>query len=398
MIDLLRLALSALRAHKLRSFLSTLGIAIGVGSVVLLTSIGEGTRQFMIDQFTQFGTNLIAIHPGKAETIGIPGILGGTTHPLTLEDALAVERLPQVDRLVPMAFGSARVEAGSRGRSVFVYGVTPDVSLVWKFQIRQGSFWPRGDARRGVQSVVLGPKLKQELFGEENALGRFVRIAGTRFRVAGIMESKGQMVGFDIDDAAYIPVATAMKIFNLEELTEIDLTFRPGYTARQLEEAIGAVLTERHGGEDDFTVTSQEAMLATFDNVMGVITAGIGGIAAISILVGAVGILTMMWIAVGERTSEIGLMRSIGATRQQVRLIFLAEAGSLSMLGGIVGLLGALGICQLLRDLVPGMPVRTPILFSVLAVVASLLTGVLSGVLPAQRAARLDPIESLRAE
>jgi putative ABC transport system permease protein len=398
MTDLLQLALSAVRAQKLRSFLSTLGIAIGVGSVVLLTSIGEGTRQFMVDQFTQFGTNIVAIHPGKADTIGIPGILGGTTNPLTLEDALAIARLPQVEHMVPVAFGSARVESEDRGRSVFVYGVTADVPMVWKFEVRQGTFWQDSDPRRASPSAVLGPKLKQELFGEENALGQFVRIAGSRFRVVGILEPKGQMVGLDIDDAAYIPVAAAMRIFNMEEVSEIDFTFRPSFTPEQVEEAVRAVLMERHRGNDDFTITSQEAMLETFDNVMGIITAGLGAIAAISILVGAVGILTMMWIAVSERTSEIGLMRSIGATRAQVRVIFLAESGALSTLGGIIGLLGALGICQLLRDLVPGMPVRTPVLFVVLAIAASLGTGILSGVLPAQRAARLDPIESLRAE
>jgi putative ABC transport system permease protein len=397
MTDLLALALSAVRAHKLRSFLSTLGIAIGVGSVVLLTSIGEGTRQFMIDQFTQFGTNIIAVHPGKAQTIGIPGMLGGTTHPLTLEDALAIDRLPQVDKAVPMSMASARVEAGELGRSVFVLGVTADVPAVFKFDVRQGSFWAETDARQGGQGAVIGPTVKRELFGEENALGRFLRIAGTRFRVTGILESKGQMIGLDIDDAVYIPIATAMKIFNLEEVSEIDATFVPAYTPEQVEEAIRGLMIERHG-EDDVTVTSQQAMLDTFDNIMGIVTSGIAGIAAISILVGAVGILTMMWIAVGERTSEIGLMRSIGATRRQVRLIFLAEAGALSTLGGILGLVGAMGICQLLRDLVPGMPVRTPILFVVLALAASLGTGVLSGVLPAQRAAKLDPIESLRAE
>jgi putative ABC transport system permease protein len=397
MTDLLNLALSSVRAHKLRSFLSTLGIAIGVGSVVLLTSIGEGTRQFMIDQFTQFGTNIIAVHPGRAQTVGIPGMLGGTTHPLTLEDALAISRLPQVDMAVPMAMASARVEAGELGRSVFVFGVTADVPAVFKFEVRQGSFWPETDPRQGGQSAVIGPKVKRELFGETNALGQFIRIAGTRFRIVGILESKGQMVGFDFDDAVYLPIATAMKMFNLEDLSEIDATFLPAYKSEEVEHAIRALMLERHG-DDDVTVTSQQAMLETFDNVMGIVTAGIGGIAAISILVGAVGILTMMWIAVGERTSEIGLMRSIGATRRQVRLIFLAEAGALSTLGGALGLIGALGVCQLLRDLVPGMPVRTPVLFVVLALAVSLGTGVLSGVLPAQRAARLDPIESLRAE
>jgi putative ABC transport system permease protein len=325
-------------------------------------------------------------------------MLGGTTHPLTLEDALAISRLPQVDTAVPMAMASARVEAGELGRSVFVFGVTADVPKVFKFEVRQGSFWPENDPRQGGQTAVLGPKVKRELFGEANALGQFVRIAGTRFRVVGILESKGQMVGFDLDDTVYVPISTAMRMFNLEDLSEIDATFSPAYSPEQVENAIRALMIERHGGEDDVTVTSQEAMLETFDNVMGIVTAGIGGIAAISILVGAVGILTMMWIAVGERTSEIGLMRSIGATRRQVRWIFLAEAGALSTLGGAIGLVGALAICQLLRDLVPGLPVRTPIFFAVLAIGVSLGTGVLSGVLPAQRAARLDPIESLRAE
>jgi putative ABC transport system permease protein len=397
MTDLLALAFSAVRAHKLRSFLSTLGIAIGVGSVVLLTSIGEGTRQFIMDQFTQFGTNIVAIHPGKTETIGIPGILGGTTHPLTLEDSMAIARLPMVDGLMPMVMGSARVEAGELGRSVFVFGVTSDAPKVFKFGVRQGSFWPETDLHRGGSAAVLGPTLKRELFGNANALGAFVRIAGSRFRVMGVLEPKGDMIGLDIDDAVYIPVATAMKIFNLEEVSEIDLTVAPPFHPDDVESEIRALMTERHG-EDDITVTNQDAMLETFDNVMGIVTAGIGAIAAISILVGAVGILTMMWIAVGERTGEIGLMRSIGATRRQVRLVFLAEAGALSTLGGIIGLAGALGVCQLLRDLVPGMPVRTPILFVVLAIAVSLITGVLSGVLPAQRAARLDPIESLRAE
>jgi len=397
MKDLLTLALSAIVSHKLRSFLSTLGIAIGVGSVVLLTSIGEGTRQFMIDQFTQFGTNIIAVHPGRAQTVGIPGMLGGTTHPLTLEDALAISRLPQVDTAVPMAMASARVEAGELGRSVFVFGVTSDVPSVFKFEVRQGTFWAENDARQGGQTAVLGPKVKRELFGDANALGQFVRIAGTRFRVVGVLESKGQMVGFDLDDTVYLPIATAMKIFNLEEVSEIDASFLPSYQPEEVEAAIRTLMIERHG-EEDVTITNQQAMLDTFDNVMGIVTTGIAGIAAISILVGAVGILTMMWIAVGERTSEIGLMRSIGATRRQVRWIFLVEAGALSTLGGAIGLVGALAICQLLRDLVPGMPVRTPIVFALLAIAASLATGVLSGVLPAQRAARLDPIESLRAE
>jgi len=396
--SLLPLAWSAVHGHRLRSVLSMLGIAVGVGSVVLLTSIGEGTRRYLIELFTQFGTNIIAINPGKSETLGIPGVLGGTTHQLTLEDALALERLPEVQNALPMAMGSAQVEGGGRGRSVFVYGTTPDIADVFQFKARLGSFWPAGDPREGASMAVLGPTLARELFGEESALGQFVRIAGGRFRVVGIMEDKGDMLGFDIGDAAYLPVATAMRLFNVDELMEIDIVFPPAYAAEEVEAAVRELLMERHGGRDDVSIMNQAAMLETFDTVMNVITVGVGAIAGISLLVGAVGILTMMWIAVGERTREIGLMRSIGATRQQVSFVFLAESAALSTLGGAFGLAAAVGLCFILRVVVPGLPVETPLSFALLAVAISLATGLVSGVLPAHRAASLDPIDALRAE
>lgn len=398
MRDLLPLAFGALRGHRLRSVLSMLGIGIGVASVILLTSIGEGTRRYIVGQFTQFGTNILAIHPGKSQTTGLPGALGGTTRKLTLDDAKALERVPGVEEVVPVVVGSAPVEGNGRGRSVFIYGVTPNVPRAWKFQIRQGAFWPEGDARRGYQLAVLGPRLKRELFGEANALGQFVRISGTRFRVVGIMAPKGQFLGFDIDDAAYIPVASAMRVFNLPEVTEIDVSYSHAGLADAVEREARRLLVDRHGGNEDFTLTSQAAMLAVFDNVLNVITMAVGAIAGISLLVGAIGILTMMWIAVGERTAEIGLARAVGATRSQIQLLFLSEAAALSTLGGIAGVATGLGLAALLRLAVPGLPVHTPMVFVLLAVGVSLATGLLSGVLPARRAARLDPIEALRAE
>ena len=398
MRDLVRLAFGALTSHRLRTGLSMLGIAIGIASVILLTSIGEGTRRYMVGMFTQFGTNLIAINPGKTETTGLPGVFGGTTRKLTIDDAEVLERLPGVEQVVPVVFGTARVEANGRGRSVFVYGATPNIPKAWKFQVRQGSFWPEGDPRRGAQLAVLGPKLKRELFGEANALGQFVRIAGTRFRVIGVMESKGQLLGFDIDDSAYVPVASAMRIFNLAELNEIDILYSHAGLADRVERDIKRLLTERHGGNEDFTVTTQAAMLEVFGNVMNVVTMAVGAIAGISLLVGAIGILTMMWIAVGERTAEIGLARAIGATRQQVHALFLLEAAALSTAGGVLGILAGMGLAGILRLAVPGLPVHTPLLFVLLAVAISLATGLVSGVLPARRAAALDPIEALRAE
>ena len=396
--DLFRLALSALRSHRLRTALSMLGIAIGICTVILLTSIGEGTRLFVINQFTQFGTNIIAINPGKQETIGIPGILGGTTHKLTLDDAEAIQRLPGVDFVAPFAFGAARVEGNARGRSVYVYGCTASFPEVFKFAVRQGRFLPPGDPRRGAAVAVLGPTLKRELFGDAQALGEVVRIGGQRFRIIGIMEPKGDVMGFDLDDTVFVPVSRAMKLFNLDELIEIDAHFSHAGLEQQVETDIRRLLTERHNGKEDFSITTQTQMLEVFGNIMNVITIGVMAIAGISLLVGSIGILTIMWITVGERTSEIGLLKALGATGVQIQTLFLAEAVTLATIGGAAGIGIGMGLAWALQLAVPGLPVETPLQFVLIALVVSLATGLISGVLPARRAAALDPIDALRAE
>src|SRR6185295_11622146 len=172
MRDLIRLALGALVSHRLRSGLSMLGIAIGIASVILLTSIGEGTRRYMLGQFTQFGTNILTVMPGKSKTLGLPGVLGGTTHKLTLDDAMALGRLPEIEEAAPLAFGTGRVEHGDRSRAVNVYGVTPAVVQVWKFRPQLGAFWPVGDPHHPYPMAVLGKKLRYELFGDQNPLGQ----------------------------------------------------------------------------------------------------------------------------------------------------------------------------------------------------------------------------------
>jgi putative ABC transport system permease protein len=293
--------------------------------------------------------------------------------------------------------GMARVEAGPRGRSVYVYGTTPDIGEVLTLRVASGGFWPATDPRRGAPLAVVGPRLSRELFGDQSPLGRFVRIAGTRFRVVGVMAPKGQMLGFDIDDAAYVPVATAMHLFNVDELFEIDALYAPAHVSAAAAEGVRRVLVSRHGGNEDFTLTTQAEMIDVFGKVMGVITMAVGAIAGISLIVGATGILTMMWIAVGERTAEIGLLRALGATRGQVRALFLAEATSLALSGGLGGLAGGLGLCALIRAAFPGLPVETPLVFVLAALAVSLATGLVSGVAPAARASALDPVEALRA-
>lgn len=391
------LAWNALREHRLRTALSMLGVAIGVAAVILLTSIGEGARQFVLAEFTQFGTNMFQITPGKAETLGIAGANAGTTQKLTLQDAEALERVPGVDVVLPTLLGMGRVEGNGRGRSVYVIGVTEHAPDLWKFEVRQGRFLSAGDQRRAADEVVLGATLAEELFGSRPAVGEWVRIAGARMRVVGVTKPKGRVLSFDMDDLAYVPVGTAMRLFDKDGLGEIDVTFRSEREADAVVAAVRRTLAERHGRED-FTVMTQAQMLEVMGDILNIVTLAIGGLGAVSLVVGAVGILTTMWIAVGERTREIGLLAALGARRSEVRRLFLIEAAGISGAGGVAGLAAGMGIGALLRLAVPGLPVQTPPSFVVLAIVVSVATGLVAGIAPAQRAAQLDPVDALRAE
>ncbi len=385
-------------AHRLRSLLSLIGIAIGVGAVILLTAIGEGTRYFVLAQFTQFGTNILAVNPGKTKTLGIPGILGGTTHKLTLEDADALSRIPGVEAVVPMAMGMGRVEVEGRGRSVNVLGVTADMPTVWRFEIGQGEFLPAGDLNRATSVAVLGPKMKRELFSDRNPLGAIIRIAGYRFRVIGVMEPKGQVLGYDLDDTVYVPVANAMRMFNLDELMEIDVAYQAATMVDRVVGNVRQILMDRHHGTEDFSITTQAAMLESLDEIMRIVTLAAVGIAGISLVVGALGIVTMMWISVGERVSEIGLLRAMGALPRQIFLMLIVESVMLSVLGGTLGIgLGMLGAFALTWVL-PGLPLFVDAQYLILAFLVATGAGLLSGVAPARRAIHIDPVEALHAE
>lgn len=398
-VDLMRLAWGAIAGHRLRSILTMIGIAIGITAVILLTSLGEGVRVFMVSEFSQFGTNLIAINPGKSETTGgNPVAMAGTIRRLTVEDIEPLRRLPQVETVMPVAFGNARVEAGTRGRAVMVYGVTSEMPHVWKFKVRQGQFLPPGDPRQGAPVAALGSRLKQEIFGEANALGERIRIGGRPFRVIGVMEPKGLFLNIDLDDTVFLPVSEAMSLFNRDDLVEIDVTYRSAGATQAVVDGIRGLMLERHDGEEDFTITTQASMLETLDRIIGFVTAAVGAIGGISLLVGAIGILTIMWISVNESTAEIGLLRALGARRGQVLAFFLLQAALLATAGGALGVGVGLGVIQILRMTVPALPIETPIEYVFAALLLSFTVGILSGVMPARRAAALDPIEALRAE
>jgi putative ABC transport system permease protein len=395
--DAIKLSLDAVFSHRMRSFLTALGIAVGIAAVVLLTSLGEGVHKFVLSEFTQFGTNLIGITPGKAATTGISGALISNVRPLSLDDADALGRIPIVVAAVPVVQGNAPVKFGRRSRRTYIFGVGAQAPNVWRFKVAKGRFLPPDDPRAPRAFVVLGSKVQNELFGNRNPLGRRVRIGGERYRVIGVMESKGQMLGFDLDDAVYIPTGRALALFNRESLMEIDLLYAAGADATDVAGKARSLLKARHGSED-FTITTQEQMLEVLGSVLDILTLAVGAVGGISLLVGAVGILTIMTIAVNERTAEIGLLRAIGAGRNQILGLFIAEAVVLAGIGGLAGLIiGTVG-AWLLGFLVPALPTYTPWSYVVFAELLAATIGLAAGVLPAYRAASLDPIEALRAE
>ncbi len=395
--DLLQFTAVSALSHRLRSALTALGIGIGVTAVVLLTSIGEGLHEFMIAEFTQFGTNIVAINPGVQETFGASAAVLNTERPLSIDDAEALRRVPQVLLTIPAVQGNASVEGNGRERRVIISGVGPDMPEIFRFNVSLGEFLPDDDPRAPRAFAVLGSKVRDELYGDRNPLGERIRIGGDRYRVIGVMESKGTLLGMDLDDAVYIPAARGLEIFNRESLMEIDVLYAEGAPVEEVKDGIRRVLMARHGGED-FTITTQQQMLDVLGSVLNVVTFAVGALGSISLLVGGVGIFTIMTIAVRERTFEIGLLRSLGALRGQVRAIFIGESILLAGIGGLSGLLLGLLIIESLKLLFPAMPASYSVPYALAAEALALVIGLIAGVWPAQRAALMDPVDALRAE
>lgn len=395
--DLVRLTTGSVRAHRLRASLTALGIGIGVTAVVLLTSIGEGVHRFVVSEFTQFGTNIVSVTPGRTQTMG--GSIGafGNVRPLTVDDAEALRRAPYVLTTNAMVQGNAEVEALGRKRRTTVYGVGPSFAEAFRFEVAQGEFLPQDDPRAPRSLAVLGSKMNDELFRGESALGKTIRVGGQRYRVAGVMRPKGTTLGFDLDDTVYVPTAKSLELFDRDSVFEIQLHYEEGVPVPEVVAGIRRILVARHGDED-FTVTTQQQMLDTLGSVLSVLTFAVGALGSISLLVGGVGIFTIMTIGVSERTAEIGLLRALGAQKGQVLRVFLSEAVVLSGLGGVAGLLAGLGIAAALDVAVPALPVSYSPMFIVAAESLAIFVGLVAGILPAVRAAGLEPVEALRTD
>jgi len=394
--DIIGFGLRASTGYPTRTLLMLLAMAIGVGSVVLLSTLGDGARRYVMNQFSSLGTNLLIVLPGRSETVGgPPPLLGVTPRDLTLDDALSLKRASSIRYVAPISVGAAPVSRDGRQREVTILGSTPDLYHVRQLTMAQGRFLPEGDPNRASAVCVLGHVTKVELFGNNQALGEALRIGDRRFRVIGVLSKKGESVGLDIADIVIIPVASAQALFNTNSLFRIMIEAVDRDVIPRTKKVITRIIKERHDGDDDITVISQDAVLATFDRIFTALTLTVAGIAAISLAVAGILIMNVMLIAVSQRRAEVGLLKAIGAPAGQIMALFLAESAILSVIGAAFGLLLAFVSTWILARVFPDFPLAVPLWSLLAAVGVAVTTGLVFGVMPARRAARLDPVQSL---
>ena len=395
--DILRFARDAATGYPLRTGLSLLAMAIGVAAVVVLTALGDGARRYVVGQFSSLGSNLVIVLPGRSATGGFSPANAVTRTPrdLTVDDAAALLRHASVRRVAPLAAGTSEINYNGRLREVLVAGTASTYFEIRNFKMSQGSALPDADWNQGQPVAVIGAKIREEVFGSEQVIGQFVRLGDRRVRVIGVVASTGQGLGMNTDEVVFVPVATALQMFNANSLFRVlvEATSRDHIDAAKRH--VAAVLKQRHGGEEDVTVITQDAVLATFDKLLGALTAGVAGIAAISLAVAGILVMNVMLVAVTQRTGEIGLLKALGAPGRTIRNAFLTEAALLSIFGAALGYaLGQAG-AWVIRGLYPDFPAYAPVWAVLAALGTALSTGLLFGILPARRAARLDPVQAL---
>lgn len=387
----------ALKGYRTRTLLMLLAMSIGVASVMMLTALGEGARRYVRGEFASLGTNLVIVLPGRSETagVGFGNMMGVTPRDLTLNDAKALLRNSNIERIAPLNVGAAEVSWQNRKREITVLGSTSELLAIRHWNLARGSFLPRADWDRANSVCVIGTKIRDEIFGAHNALGQYIRLGENRYRVIGILASQGRSIGMDVEELVIIPVASAQSLFNVPSLFRILIEVKTRAAIPSVIKFTEDTIRERHQGELDVTVITQDAVLATFDRILGALTYAVGGIAAISLAVAGILIMNVMLVAVSQRTAEIGLLKALGASRREIILLILVEALLLSAFGGTIGLIiGQLGSWGI-RAALPDLEAYPPDWATITSFMVAIITGALFSLLPARKASRLDPVLAL---
>jgi putative ABC transport system permease protein len=398
-VDTLNFSLQALLRQRFRSAMALLSVAIGVAAVLVLTAMGEGARGYITNEFSQLGKDILVMFPGRRETTGgMPPVMGATARDITLDDAAQLQhRVGAITELAPLVMGSAEVSRHSRSRDVTIIGSNGTFLRMRSLQLAQGKNFSDTDFRAASSECIIGQTLKEELFGPENALGEWIRIGSYRLRVIGILEGRADSFGMDLSDAAIIPVAISQQLFNANGLFRVMMKISPDYSMLSAKDRILQVMTDLHQVED-VTVSSPDAMLATFGKILIVLTLGIGAIGLVSLVVAGILIMNITLINVSQRVQEIGLIKALGGSAKDIQSIFLAESLLLVALGTLLGVIAGYLMVWMACFFIPSVPFHTPIWALLFAVIVSMLAGLGFAWGPAMRASQYPPVKALQGQ
>ncbi len=396
--DLIGLAFSTLIRYPLRTLMLLIATSIGVMAVILLTAVGEGARDYITSEFRDMGTNLLIVMPGKNETSGggSPADFAGIApRDLTIEDAISLRQIEAIKNIAPIVIGETPAQFNGLERSVPIIGTPPSFLAVRKWEMAIGTFLPGVTLDHSPPVCVIGKEVEAELFGKNKAIGEWLRIGDRRCRVTGIIGTEGRAIGIDAQKVVVMPVSLATALFNRPSLFRIGIEARSTWEMEQIKKDIIRIIKKRHQGKEDITVIRQDAVMKSFDNIFDVLTMALGSIASISLFVAGILIMNVMLVAVSQRQAEIGLLKAIGAKNKQINHLFITEAIILSGSGAVLGLILGHTITQILKVAFPTFNFLPPPWASFVSLLVALVSGIVFGLLPARRAAKLDPVMAL---